>query len=82
MKHVFLGAVAALSLSVAPLAASAETIRVTLQLPETHSLGVNWQDFGRIIDEKSGGELKMQLFPSAQLFKDKEVPGAVGSGAV
>ncbi|MEM9603442.1 MAG: TRAP transporter substrate-binding protein DctP [Pseudomonadota bacterium] len=82
MKHVFLGAVAALSLSVAPLVASAETIRVTLQLPETHSLGVNWQDFGRIIDEKSGGELKMQLFPSAQLFKDKEVPGAVGSGAV
>ena len=58
------------------------TIRVTLQLPETHSLGQNWQDFASIIEEKSGSELKVQLFPSAQLFKDKEVPGAVGSGAV
>lgn len=61
---------------------SAETIRVTLQLPETHSLGVNWNNFAEIIGEKSGGDLKIQLFPSAQLFKDKEVPGAVGTGAV
>ena len=65
------------------LSAFAETtIRVTLQLPETHSLGQNWKEFAQIIEQKSGGELKVQLFPSAQLFKDKEVPGAVGSGAV
>lgn len=67
------------------LAASANaetTIRVTLQLPDKHALANNWREFGKIIEEKSGGELKMQLFPSAQLFKDKEVPGAVGSGAV
>ncbi|MEM6987430.1 MAG: TRAP transporter substrate-binding protein DctP [Pseudomonadota bacterium] len=82
MKNLLFGAVAALSLSIAPLTASATTIRVTLQLPETHSLGVNWNDFKRIIEEKSGGDLTLQLFPSAQLFKDKEVPGAVGSGAV
>ncbi|MDC1287595.1 TRAP transporter substrate-binding protein DctP [Gammaproteobacteria bacterium] len=63
--------------------ASAETIiKVTLQLPESHSLGQNWKSFAEIIEAKSGGELKVQLFPSAQLFKDKEVPAAVGSGAV
>lgn len=59
-----------------------KTIRVTLQLPESHSLGQNWVAFKSIVEEKSGGELKIQLFPSAQLFKDKEVPEAVGSGAV
>ena len=36
----------------------------------------------KIIEEKSNGELSLQLFPSAQLFKDKEVPEAVGSGAI
>ena len=82
MKHWFQGIAIATALIVAPVMASAETIRVTLQLPETHSLGVNWQDFAKIVEEKSGGELKIQLFPSAQLFKDKEVPSAVGSGAV
>ena len=82
MKHYIAGAAVALLVGLSPVASMAETIRVTLQLPETHSLGVNWNDFASIIEEKSGGELKIQLFPSAQLFKDKEVPGAVGSGAV
>ncbi|WP_370213286.1 TRAP transporter substrate-binding protein DctP [Roseovarius sp.] len=82
VKHWIMGAVAAAGLAVAPISAMAETIRVTLQLPETHSLGQNWNEFASIIGEKSGGALEVQLFPSAQLFKDKEVPGAVGSGAV
>ncbi len=82
MKNWVLGAAAAMLLTTAPTASFAETIRVTLQLPETHSLGQNWKEFAKIVEEKSGGDLKIQLFPSAQLFKDKEVPGAVGSGAV
>lgn len=83
MKSWIIGSVAAVALTASATFVAAETIlRVSLQLPETHSLGQNWLEFGRIIEEKSGGELKIQLFPSAQLFKDKEVPGAVGSGAV
>ena len=82
MKHYITGAAIALIVGLSPVTSMAETIRVTLQLPETHSLGVNWNDFASIVEEKSGGELKIQLFPSAQLFKDKEVPDAVGSGAV
>ena len=58
------------------------TMRVTLQLPETHSLGKNWLAFKDIVESETTGEIKIQLFPSAQLFKDKEVPTAVGSGAV
>ncbi|MEO9900530.1 TRAP transporter substrate-binding protein DctP [Nisaea sp.] len=83
MKRWILGAVAAAALVAAPIQAFAETtIRVTLQLPEKHSLGQNWLEFKRIVEEKSSGDMQIQLFPSAQLFKDKEVPGAVGSGAV
>ena len=83
MRSMLKAALAATMIMAAPMVAQAETIiRVTLQLPETHSLGQNWNAFKDIIEEKSGGELTVQLFPSAQLFKDKEVPGAVGSGAV
>ena len=82
MKHTIAGVAIALLIGFTPIASMANTIRVTLQLPETHSLGVNWNDFASIVEEKSGGEIKFQLFPSAQLFKDKEVPDAVGSGAV
>ena len=74
-----------LTLSIAGFAANAladTTIRVTSQLPATHPVSKNWIDFGNLIEEKSDGELSVQLFPSAQLFKDKEVPEAVGSGAI
>ncbi len=63
--------------------AYAKTVmRVTLQLPETHSLGQNWNAFKDIVEAKSEGEIEVQIFPSAQLYKDKQVPEAVGSGAV
>lgn len=82
MKKFVLGLIAA-ALAMAGAAASAETtIRVTLQLPEKHSLGQNWLAFKDIVEKESGGELKVQLFPSAQLYKDKQVPEAVGSGAI
>ena len=83
MRKLLNAALAATLLMGAPLVAHADTtIRVTLQLPETHSLGQNWMAFKNIIEDKSGGELTVQLFPSAQLYKDKEVPEAVGTGAV
>lgn len=82
MQRMLKAAIAATAILAAPVMAQAETIRVTLQLPETHSLGQNWMAFKEIIEERSGGDLTLQLFPSAQLFKDNEVPEAVGSGAV
>ena len=83
MRSMLKSALVAATIIAAPMVVQAETvIRVTLQLPETHSLGQNWMAFKNIIEEKSQGELTVQLLPSAQLFKDKEVPGAVGSGAI
>ncbi|WP_136658833.1 TRAP transporter substrate-binding protein DctP [Nitratireductor sp. XY-223] len=71
-----------LILSGLPAAEAKTIIRVTLQLPESHSLGRNWNRFKEIIERESGGELELQLFPSAQLYKDNQVPEAVGSGAI
>ena len=83
MKKRLVAACAAgvvLALSVPAMAAS--TIRVTLQLPLKHSLGQNWLAFKKIVESETGGEVKVQIFPSAQLYKDKQVPQAVGSGAI
>lgn len=83
MKRLIIGAVSAAAIVLTSAAAMAQTtIRVTLQLPETHSLGQNWNAFKEIVEEKSGGELELLLFPAAQLYKDKQVPEAVGSGAI
>ncbi len=83
MKRLIIGAASAAAIALTSAAAMAQTtIRVTLQLPETHSLGQNWNAFKEIIEEKSGGELELLLFPAAQLYKDKQVPEAVGSGAI
>ncbi len=83
LNKSILAGISALAMTFASFAAQAQTtIRVTLQLPEKHSLGQNWLAFKKIIEKESGGELKLQLFPSAQLYKDKQVPEAVGSGAV
>ena len=82
MKRLIIGAVSAAIVLTSAAAMAQTTIRVTLQLPETHSLGQNWNAFKEIVEEKSGGELELLLFPAAQLYKDKQVPEAVGSGAI
>ena len=75
-------AVAAAITLTSPLAVAETTIRVTLQLPAKHSIGANWMAFKKIVETESKGELKLQIFAAAQLYKDKETPQAVGSGAV
>ncbi|NIA68679.1 TRAP transporter substrate-binding protein DctP [Pelagibius litoralis] len=73
---------AAFALLLPGVAAQAETtIRVTLQLPETHPLGVNLSAWKTCVEAETE-DLKIQIFPSAQLYKDNQVPEAVGSGAI
>ncbi|WP_205944501.1 TRAP transporter substrate-binding protein DctP [Pelagibius litoralis] len=82
MKKVFFGMAAAFALLLPGVAAQAETtIRVTLQLPETHPLGVNLSAWKTCVEAETE-DLKIQIFPSAQLYKDNQVPEAVGSGAI
>ncbi|PSL12172.1 C4-dicarboxylate-binding protein DctP [Marinobacterium halophilum] len=65
------------------LPAMAETtLKVTLQLPLKHHLGQNLVDFKQEVESASNGDLKIQIYPAAQLYKDKEVHNAVSSGAI
>mgnify|MGYP001276352175 FL=1 len=81
-KFFWVPAVAAAITLTSTLAVAETTIRVTLQLPAKHSIGANWMAFKKIVEAESKGELKLQIFAAAQLYKDKETPQAVGSGAV
>jgi len=59
-----------------------KVLRLTLQLPATHHLGLNVQSFADEVNKNTNGDIKVEVYPSAQLYKDKEVPQAVASGAV
>lgn len=83
MKRWFTAACAAfLALALAPSAQAEKVLRITLQLPITHHLGQNLTAFKEEVERETKGEIKVEIYPSAQLYKDKEVPQAVSSGAV
>lgn len=83
MKRWFTAACAAfLALALAPPAQAEKVLRITLQLPITHHLGQNLTAFKEEVERETKGEIKVEIYPSAQLYKDKEVPQAVSSGAV
>ena len=70
-------------LTIGGTAAAADvTLRISLQLPLKSHLGQNLVMFEQEVEEKSGGEIDVQIYDSAQLYKDKEVPAAVGSGSI
>ncbi len=82
---ILVGAIA-LTVSAAGLAsktaAAERVLRLTLQLPITNVLGQNVSAFKEIVERESGGGIKIELYPSAKLYKDNEVPEAVASGAI
>ena len=75
------GALAALLMSSTATLAE-QTLRVTLQVAANHPLGKNIKFFSDRLDELSGGELKIEMYDSAQLYRGPEVPQAVSSGAI
>lgn len=63
-------------------AAAQEKMRISLQLPLTSHLGENLSLFEKEVEERTGGAIDVEIYDSATLYKDKEVPAAVGSGAI
>ena len=76
-----LAVVAVVGLIGQPVAAE-RVLRLTLQLPITNVLGQNVTAFKEIVEKESNGGIKIEIYPSAKLYKDKEVPDAVASGAI
>ena len=76
-------AVAALGLTlVAGAAQAADKMRISLQLPLKSHLGQNLLVFEKEVEARTNGAIDVEIYDSAQLYKDKEVPAAVGSGAI
>ncbi|MDH5412291.1 MAG: TRAP transporter substrate-binding protein DctP, partial [Alphaproteobacteria bacterium] len=71
-----------LTAAVALPAHAETTLRITLQLPLKAHLGQNLLMFKNEVETESKGDIKVEIYDSAQLYKDKEVPQAVGSGAI
>lgn len=88
MKTLSKAALAAACLSLAvpaatgPALAQETTLRITLQLPLKSHLGQNLVLFEEEVESASNGEIAVEIYDSAQLYKDNEVPQAVGSGAI
>ncbi len=88
MKVLSWAATAALAFGVTAAAYSASalaadtTLRISLQLPLTSHLGQNLALFKEEVEKTSNGDIAVEIYDSAQLYKDKEVPAAVGSGAI
>lgn len=56
------------------------TLRITLQLPTASHLGQNLLMFKEEVEANS--DMKIEIYDSAQLYRDSEVPEAVGAGEI
>ncbi|MEE4188333.1 MAG: TRAP transporter substrate-binding protein DctP [Roseobacter sp.] len=57
-------------------------MRISLQLPLTSHLGENLVLFEKEVEERTGGAIDVEIYDSATLYKDSEVPAAVGAGSI
>ena len=81
MLRALLGAAAGLALT-ASVGVAQEKMRISLQLPLKSHLGQNLVLFEQEVESRTGGAIDVEIYDSATLYKDKEVPAAVGSGAI
>lgn len=63
-------------------ASAQEKMRISLQLPLTSHLGENLQLFEKEVEARTNGAMDVEIYDSATLYKDKEVPAAVGAGSI
>lgn len=81
----FLAALLAVTLSLAlgtTAADARKVLRLTTLLPLKSVLGQNLLQFKDEIEKATHGEIELQIFDSAQLYDDKDVPKAVGAGQI
>lgn len=81
MLKKIVAAALGLTLVVGPVQA-ADKMRISLQLPLKSHLGQNLLVFEKEVEARTKGAIDVEIYDSAQLYKDKEVPAAVGSGAI
>lgn len=58
------------------------TIRLAYNLPQDHHISKGVEAFAKKVTERSGGKVKIQVFPAGQLLSDKEMNQAILTGGV
>jgi C4-dicarboxylate-binding protein DctP len=66
------------------ISAAAETfkMRISHQLPDTHHIGKNVNYFAQLVEEKTEGQVQVEVYPAAQAFKPRENIKAVATGGI
>lgn len=82
-RFVLMATVAAMIVAFCSLPAMAVTSwKLSNQLPPSHFISQGMDVFAEKVDEYSKGEMKVEVFHSAQLFKDTEIVEAIQEGLV
>jgi len=63
-------------------AVAGEQMRISIETNPTHVRNRNTERFVARVRERLGGRVTPQLFPSAQLFRDRDIPRALRQGGV
>jgi len=58
------------------------TLRYALNQPITHNCTIGAQLFAKLVGEKTGGKVKVEVYPMGQLFSDKDMPNVIPVGAL
>lgn len=58
------------------------TIRLAYNLPQSHHISKGVEEFAKKVTERSGGKVKVQVYPAGQLLSDKEMNQAILTGGV
>jgi len=64
------------------VAAAPVTMKFSCSMPPHDFMTKQAVEWAKLVEQKSGGELKVQIFDSAQLYKDPDLPKAIMTGAV
>ena len=76
-------AIAATALFQAPAAGAQEFhLRISLETAPNHSRNISMQKFVDSLNEKSGGKIKAEIFPGAQLGPDRDMPKKLATGSI
>ena len=62
--------------------ASAETLRVAHSSNPGQSVYIYWEELANRVNERAGGALELQVFPSGQLGGDEQILRGMGSGTI
>jgi tripartite ATP-independent transporter DctP family solute receptor len=81
---LFVAAAVGLLFPICPKASAADAVvlRYATQMPKTHHLTVADYEFAKTVEEKTGGQVKVEVYPAGQLYKGVSLVNALMSGAI